>query len=168
MNSSPRSARAILSSYAEATGSRRGRSRARRRGEDSRSCYRLRHRADRACSQHRDRFRRCSLCRLCWLVSRPPAGPHLLPPEFIAGFDQLRAENGLGKIRKRKGSYAGIRLVCSHETQATADVAATRLVAACRRRSRHVRPGRGRSRRHATATRYNEKGEGKPRSRSPA
>jgi len=33
--------------------------------------------------------------------------------EFVAGLDQLRAENGLGKIRKRKGSYAGIRLATS-------------------------------------------------------
>jgi len=33
--------------------------------------------------------------------------------EFVTGFDQLRAENGLGKIRKRKGSYAGIRLATS-------------------------------------------------------
>ena len=33
--------------------------------------------------------------------------------EFVTGFDQLRAENGLGKIRKRKGSYAGIRLAIS-------------------------------------------------------
>jgi hypothetical protein len=40
----------------------------------------------------------------------------LLPPEFVAGFDQIRAELGLGKIRKRKGSYAGIALL---ETRAT-------------------------------------------------
>jgi hypothetical protein len=33
--------------------------------------------------------------------------------EFVTGFDKLRAENGLGKIRKRKGSYAGIRLAIS-------------------------------------------------------
>ena len=33
--------------------------------------------------------------------------------EFVTGFDELRAENGLGKIRKRKGSYAGIRLTIS-------------------------------------------------------
>jgi phage/plasmid-associated DNA primase len=30
--------------------------------------------------------------------------------EFVVGFDQLRAENGLGKIRKRKDGYGGIRL----------------------------------------------------------
>jgi hypothetical protein len=30
--------------------------------------------------------------------------------EFVAGFDQLRAENGLGKIHKRKDGYDGIRL----------------------------------------------------------
>ena len=34
---------------------------------------------------------------------------------FVEGFDRLRAENGLGKIRKRKGSYCGIRLATSHE-----------------------------------------------------
>ena len=34
-------------------------------------------------------------------------------PEFVAGFDRLRAENGLGKIRKRKDRYCGIRLVTS-------------------------------------------------------
>ena len=33
--------------------------------------------------------------------------------DFVAGFDQLRAENGLAKIRKRKGSYCGIRLATS-------------------------------------------------------
>jgi phage/plasmid-associated DNA primase len=33
--------------------------------------------------------------------------------EFVAGFDQLRAENGLGKIRKRKDGYGGIRLAAS-------------------------------------------------------
>ena len=33
--------------------------------------------------------------------------------KFVTGFDKLRAENGLGKIRKRKGSYAGIRLAIS-------------------------------------------------------
>jgi hypothetical protein len=39
--------------------------------------------------------------------------------EFVTGFDQLRAENGLAKIRKRKGGYCGIRLALSHETLAT-------------------------------------------------
>ena len=34
-------------------------------------------------------------------------------PEFVAGFDQLRAENKLGKIRKRKDRYCGFRLVTS-------------------------------------------------------
>ena len=34
-------------------------------------------------------------------------------PEFVTGLDQLRAENGLGKIRKRKDRYCGIRLVTS-------------------------------------------------------
>ena len=33
--------------------------------------------------------------------------------EFVAGFDRLRAENGLGKIRKRKDGYGGIRLAAS-------------------------------------------------------
>ena len=33
--------------------------------------------------------------------------------EFVTGFDQLRAENGLGKIRKRKGGYCGIKLAVS-------------------------------------------------------
>ena len=32
---------------------------------------------------------------------------------FVAEVDRLRAENGLGKIHKRKGSYGGIRLVTS-------------------------------------------------------
>ena len=40
--------------------------------------------------------------------------------EFVTGFDQLRAENGLGKIRKRKDRYCGIRLATSHETLTTA------------------------------------------------
>jgi hypothetical protein len=31
-------------------------------------------------------------------------------PEFVTGLDQLRADNGLGKIRKRKDRYCGIRL----------------------------------------------------------
>ena len=39
--------------------------------------------------------------------------------EFVAGFDRLRAETGVAKIRKRKGSYCGIRLAGSHETLAT-------------------------------------------------
>ena len=34
-------------------------------------------------------------------------------PEFVTGLDQLRADNGLGKIRKRKDRYCGIRLVTS-------------------------------------------------------
>ncbi len=34
-------------------------------------------------------------------------------PEFVTGLDQLRADNGLGKIRKRKDCYCGIRLVTS-------------------------------------------------------
>jgi hypothetical protein len=33
--------------------------------------------------------------------------------EFVAGFDHVRAENGLGKIRKRKDGYGGIRLAAS-------------------------------------------------------
>lgn len=33
--------------------------------------------------------------------------------EFVTGFDQLRAENGLTQIRKRKGNYGGIRLAAS-------------------------------------------------------
>ena len=33
--------------------------------------------------------------------------------EFVTGLDQPRAENGLGKIRKRKDCYCGIRLVTS-------------------------------------------------------
>jgi hypothetical protein len=40
--------------------------------------------------------------------------------EFVTGFDHLRAENGLGKIRKRKDRYCGIRLATSHETLTTA------------------------------------------------
>ncbi len=32
---------------------------------------------------------------------------------FVTEFDQLRKENGLGKIRKRKGAYCGIRLATS-------------------------------------------------------
>lgn len=32
---------------------------------------------------------------------------------FVAEADRLRAENGLGKMHKRKGSYGGIRLVTS-------------------------------------------------------
>jgi hypothetical protein len=40
--------------------------------------------------------------------------------DFVTSFDQLRAENGLAKIRKRKSSYCGIRLAASHETPATA------------------------------------------------
>ena len=34
-------------------------------------------------------------------------------PEFVTGLDQLRADNGLAKIRKRKDRYCGIRLVTS-------------------------------------------------------
>ena len=40
--------------------------------------------------------------------------------EFVTEFDQLRAENDLGKIRKRKGSYCGIPLATSHEMLTTA------------------------------------------------
>jgi hypothetical protein len=31
-------------------------------------------------------------------------------PEFVTGLDQLRADNGLAQIRKRKDRYCGIRL----------------------------------------------------------
>jgi hypothetical protein len=34
-------------------------------------------------------------------------------PEFVTSLDQLRAENELGKIRKRKDRYCGIRIVTS-------------------------------------------------------
>ena len=44
---------------------------------------------------------------------RASGRPALSAAEFVTGFDELRAENGLGKIRKRKGSYAGIRLAIS-------------------------------------------------------
>jgi len=37
----------------------------------------------------------------------------LASPEFVAGFDQLRADNELGKIRKHKGRYCGIKLAVS-------------------------------------------------------
>ena len=39
--------------------------------------------------------------------------------EFVTAFDRVRVENGLGKIRKRKGSYCGIRVATSHETLTT-------------------------------------------------
>ena len=42
-----------------------------------------------------------------------PADPQAELLALVTGLDQLRAENGLGKIRKRKGSYAGIRLAIS-------------------------------------------------------
>ena len=45
-------------------------------------------------------------CRASDLAALPLA-------EFVAGFDQLRTENGLGKIRKRKDGYGGIRLAGS-------------------------------------------------------
>ena len=40
--------------------------------------------------------------------------------DFVTGFDQLRAENRLTKIRKRKDGYCGICIAASHETPATA------------------------------------------------
>jgi hypothetical protein len=48
-------------------------------------------------------------CAWCCVTHRT-ASP---APEFVAALDQLRRENGLGKIRKRKDCYAGIRLVPS-------------------------------------------------------
>jgi len=73
--------------------------------------------------------------------------------EFVTGFDQLRAENGLGKIRKRKGGYRGIRLATSHEMLMTGECpgdapcrALSVLVTSCRALSRPVAPCRATSR----------------------
>ena len=66
--------------------------------------------------------------------------------EFVDGFDRLRAENGLGKIRKWKGSYAGIWRRSPHETHATRSLlrrrALSRLVAAGRDMSGRDAAGR--------------------------
>ena len=68
-------------------------------------------------------------------------------PEFVTGLDQLRAENGLGKIRKRKDRYCGIRLVDLLISRDSGMMSWRRAsVALCRRPSRPVQPGRGRSR----------------------